>query len=133
MKYLSDYMESRQTELWNKTGTFFAFSNQQFEEQEQKGKEYVFLGSGMYTLKINASEVIEEGYKIYKESIELDIKENGKDNVILRELLNHEAFYVGDIEETKNTLEDYKCIEEKDIIRVYHENYSKYSDGFPIN
>ena len=127
MKYLADYMESRQTELWNKTGTFFAFSNKQFEEQEQKGKEYVFLGSGMYTLKINASEVIEEGYKIYKESIELDLKENTKDKVILRELSNHECFYTGDITDCIDKLEDYPITKEE-IRKIYNKNFSKYAD-----
>jgi len=127
MKYLSDYMESKHTELWNSTGTFFAFSTKQFKDQEVEGTEYVFLGSGMYTPKKHANKVIEQGYKIYKDSIKQDIKENGKNKIILRELLNHEAFYVGNTEETITTLEDYP-ITEKEIINIYNKNFSKYAD-----
>ena len=96
MKYLSDYMEERQTELFKKTGTIFAFSKEQFEE----GK---------------------------KESIKQDIKENGKKKIILRELQNHEAFYVGNIEDTIHKLEDYP-ITEDEISHIFSKNWAKYSD-----
>ena len=79
MKYLSDYMEAKQTELFNKTGTIFAFSDKQFKEQKVKGKQYSRIGQGMLTEKGNEIEVIEGLDTIYKESILLDIKENGRD------------------------------------------------------
>ena len=127
MKYLSDYMEEKQTALFNKTGTIFAFSDKQFEEQKVKGKQYSRLAQGMVTEKGNEIEVIEGLDKIYRDSIKQDMKENGKDKVILRELLNHEAFYVGNIEETIHTLEDYP-ITEDDISQIFQKNWSKYSD-----
>jgi hypothetical protein len=124
MKYLSDYMEKKQSDLFKKTGTFFAFSNKRFEEKADKKIEYVSLGSGMITPKENANEVIEQLHKIYKDSIKKDIKENGKDAVILRELHNHEAFYVGNIEDTIEKLKDYP-ITEDDINNIYSKNYSE--------
>ena len=127
MKYLSDYMEEKQTALFNKTGTIFAFSDKQFEEQKVKGKQYSRLAQGMVTEKGNEIEVIEGLDKIYRDSIKQDIKENGKDKIILRELLNHEAFYVGNIEETINILEDYP-ITEDDISHSFQKNWAKYSD-----
>jgi hypothetical protein len=127
MKYLSDYMEEKQTALFNKTGTIFAFSDKQFEEQKVKGKQYSRLAQGMVTEKGNEIEVIEGLDKIYRDSIKQDMKENGKDKVILRELLNHEAFYVGNIEETIHKLEDYP-ITEDDISQIFQKNWSKYSD-----
>jgi hypothetical protein len=127
MKYLSDYMEEKQTALFNKTGTIFAFSNKQFDEQKVKGKQYSRIGQGMLTEKGNEIEVINGLDKIYKDSIQQDIKENGKDKVILRELLNHEAFYVGNIEETIHKLEDYP-ITEDDISHIFQKNWAKYSD-----
>ena len=127
MKYLSDYMEEKQTALFNKTGTIFAFSDKQFEEQKVKGKQYSRLAQGMVTEKGNEIEVIEGLDKIYRDSIKQDIKENGKDKVILRELLNHEAFYVGNIEETIHKLEDYP-ITEDDISHIFQKNWAKYSD-----
>jgi len=128
MKYLSDYMEAKQTELFNKTGTIFAFSDKQFEEQKVKGKQYSRIGQGMLTEKGNEIEVIEGLDTIYKESILLDIKENGRDKIILRELLNHEAFYTGDIEDTIDKLEDYP-FKEDDISKVYQKNYAVHSDN----
>ena len=127
MKYLSDYMEEKQTALFNKTGTIFAFSDKQFEEQKVKGKQYSRLAQGMVTEKGNEIEVIEGLDKIYRDSIKQDIKENGKDKIILRELLNHEAFYVGNIEDTIHKLEDYP-ITEDDISQIFQKNWSKYSD-----
>ena len=128
MKYLSDYMEKPQTELFKKTGTIFAFSDKQFEEQEVKGKKYSALGSGMYTQKGNEKEVVETLEKIYNKAVNQDLKDNGKDQVILRELLNHEAFYTGEIEDTIHSLEGYKEISEDDISQIFGKNWGEYSD-----
>jgi len=107
MKYLSDYMESRQTDLFNRTGTIFAFSQKQFEEQRKDNVKYVNLGQGMLTEKPYVEEVINGLHKIYKDSIKQDMKENGKNKIILRELENHECFYTGDITDCIEKLEDY--------------------------
>ncbi|QDP68049.1 MAG: hypothetical protein GOVbin3264_30 [Prokaryotic dsDNA virus sp.] len=128
MKYLSDYMEEKQTELFKKTGTIFAFSQKQFEEQRKNNVTYVNLGQGMLTEKPNVEEVINELDKIYKDCIKQDIEENGKEKIILRELENHEAFYVSNTEDTERKLEDYECISKEDIKRVYLENYQKYNN-----
>ena len=111
MKYLSDYMEAKQTALFKKTGTFFAFNKEQYEQRKKDNITYVNLGQGMLN-------------KIYKDSIKQDIKENGKDSIILRELYNHEAFYVGSIEDTIHKLEDYPFTK-NDILKVYQKNYEE--------
>tara|TARA_R110000764_G_scaffold216689_1_gene303652 strand:+ start:171 stop:557 length:387 start_codon:yes stop_codon:yes gene_type:complete len=128
MKYLSDYMEAKQTELFNRTGTIFAFSQKQFEEGRKDNVKYVNLGQGMLTEKPFVKEVINGLDKIYKDSIKQDIKENGKDKIILRELQNHEAFYVGNIEDTVHKLEDYPFTED-DISHIFSKNWAKYSDN----
>ena len=127
MKYLSDYMEEQQTALFKTTGTIFAFSPRQFEEGKKEGVTYSNLGQGMLTEKGNEIQVIEGLDTIYKESIALDIKENG-DKIILRELLNHEAFYTGDLQDTIHKLEDYPFTED-DINHIYQKNYSVHSDN----
>ena len=121
-------MEKPQTDLFKKTGTIFAFSDKQFEEQEVKGKKYSALGSGMYTQKGNEKEVVETLEKIYNKAVNQDLKDNGKDQVILRELLNHEAFYTGEIEDTIHSLEGYKEISEDDISQIFGKNWGEYSD-----
>tara|TARA_Y100001973_G_C4914918_1_gene193642 strand:+ start:42 stop:431 length:390 start_codon:yes stop_codon:yes gene_type:complete len=124
MKYLSDYMEAKQTALFKKTGTFFAFNKEQYEQRKKDNITYVNLGQGMLTEKANVKEVINGLNKIYKDSIKQDIKENGKDSIILRELYNHEAFYVGSIEDTIHKLEDYPFTK-NDILKVYQKNYEE--------
>lgn len=127
MKYLSNYMEEKQTALFNKTGTIFAFSQEQFNQKAKEDIKYVNLGQGMLAPNENYVEVIETLKNIYKEAIKEDLKENGKDKIILRELVNHEAFYVGSIEDTIHKLEDYP-ITEDEISHVYQKNWAKYSD-----
>lgn len=127
MKYLSDYMEEKQTALFKKTGTIFAFSQKQFEEKRNDKIKYVNLGQGMLAPDENYKEVMNSLDKIYKESIKQDIEENGKDKIILRELENHEAFYVGSIEDTVRKLEDYPFTED-DISQIYQKYWAKFTE-----
>ena len=100
VKYLSDYINDKNSKLFEETGTFFAFSNEQFKEQMKKGKKYVNMGGGMITEKGNEEKLIKGLNKNYKEGIKQDLKENGKEKIILRELQNYEAFYTGNIDDT---------------------------------
>ena len=45
--------------LFKDTGAFFAFSNEQVDEQKQEGVKYVSLGAGMICPKENASRLCE--------------------------------------------------------------------------
>ena len=56
--------------------------------------------------------------KIYKDSIQEDIKENGIDAIIKRELANHEAWYTMDIQDTCDKLKDYP-ISKKQIKEIF--------------
>ena len=118
MKYLQDYQEQRQTELFTRLGTFFCFSGKQFKEGRKEGVKYSNMGSGMVTPDGTEIELIESLDTIYKESIEQDMKENGKDGIIKRELANHEAYYTGSIESTVEALEGYSITDEE-ILKVY--------------
>lgn len=40
MKYLSDYTNVAKTELFKEKGVFFAFSQEQFDEQKKEGITY---------------------------------------------------------------------------------------------
>lgn len=119
MKYLQDYMNERQTKAIDKAGAFFAFSTAQFNEQKKEGVKYVNLNMGMICPKENAESLLEELNTIYTESIEQDIKENGLNAIIRRELNNHEAYYTRDLESTAQALADYPVTIE-DIRRVFN-------------
>ena len=123
MKYLSNYMEDRQTKAIDKAKAFFAFSDKQVEEGKAKQGltddiKLVSVGSGLICPKDTAKTLIKELDTIYKNSIKQDVEENTKDGVIKRELYNHEAFYCGEIEQTVDALQDYPLTVE-DIQKIY--------------
>ena len=119
MKYLQDYQENAQTRLFDKTGAFFAFSNKQFDEAKKDGVKYVSVGAGMICPTENVKELIETLHSIYKGAIKKDLKENGKETIIKRELYNHECFYTNDISDAVDKLEFYGFTE-KEIYSVFN-------------
>ena len=130
MKYLQDYMDSGQSALFKEKKVFFAFNNDQLNEgikkHDLKGVKLVSMGQGMYCPKGSANAVITALDGIYKLAIEKDVKENGINKIILRELLNHEAYVVGEIDDTEEKLSDYPITKEQ-IVEVYYKNYEKYA------
>tara|TARA_A100000171_G_C2111562_1_gene135326 strand:+ start:283 stop:684 length:402 start_codon:yes stop_codon:yes gene_type:complete len=133
MKYLSEIMEKKQSDLFKKNKVFFAFGNKQFkdgmkEHNIPKDTKMTNMGQGMVCPSDNVKEVIEQLDIIYKESIKKDMKQ-GKNKVILRELQNHECFYVGDITDCVSKLEDYPITKEE-IVKVYQENYQRITSKF---
>ena len=134
MKYLTDYMEEKQTKLFKKYRVFFAFSNEQFSEgldkhDISKKDKIVSLGSGMYCPKVNASEFVKAHLLVYEKCIRKDVRENGKKKIALRELANHECFYTGTIHDCVDKLKAYP-ITEKLIMQVYRENYAEQTKHF---
>lgn len=110
MKYLSNYTENLQTELFNSAGAFFAFSQKQFDEKAVKAVKYASLGSGMICPKVNIDALINGLDSINTNGIAADIAENGIKPIIHRELANHEAQITGDIDDTVAKLADYPGI-----------------------
>ncbi len=120
MKSLSNYTESKQTELFNRLGAFFAFSKKQLDESKIDGVIYVSLVSGLIVPKVNVMEMIDSLALINVEGIKQDKAENGKINIIKRELYNYECFYTGEIDDCIEALSDYE-ITVDDIRHVYDE------------
>ena len=107
MKHLQDYQEAKQSELFTKTGSFFAFGDKQFNEAKKEGIKYVSLGAGLICPKETVKELITGLNAISKKAIAKDLKENGKEAIIIRELHNHECFYTGDYLNAVNSLKGY--------------------------
>ncbi|WP_139686195.1 DUF7659 family protein [Vibrio tasmaniensis] len=107
MKYLSHYMNDKQTLVFDELGAFFAFSNEQFAAAKKEGIKYVSLGFGMIVPESNASALIEKLDEIQKEAIAQDIAENGIKAIIRRELFNHECFYSNDVSDCVEKLTGY--------------------------
>jgi hypothetical protein len=117
MKYLSDYMNDKQDKLFKDTGSFFAFSKGQFEEQKKEGVEYVNMSAGLIAPKEQSKKVYDALQQIFKDAVKQDLEENGKVGVIKRELANHECYYTDDWHDAIDALDGYGITDEeiKDI------------------
>lgn len=113
MKYLSHYTENAQTELFDKTGAFFAFSEKQFKEAMTEGVKYVSCGAGLICPKQHVDELASGLSNINTKGIEADLAENGKKAIIHRELANHECQISMDISDAVDKLADYPITEEE--------------------
>ena len=128
MKTLRDYTEEAQTELFKECGVFFAFSNEQFQEglsklERNDGDKLTDLGGGMFCLSKNVDAFIAKMEAITKSAIKQDIKENGINAIIMRELANYETQITSDISDTVEALEDYEGITTEVVAKVFKEEY----------
>lgn len=128
MNYLSDYTNAAQTELFDKVGAFFAFSNKQLEGKIKEGIKYVNMGAGMICPKENAKELIKGLSTIQDKGIEKDIADNGIKAIIHRELGNYECQITNDIDEVINVLEPYG-VSEQEIQTEWNEFYNKCTEN----
>ncbi len=129
MKYLQDYMTERQTAAFKKYGAFFAFSESQLREgMEEHGhadrSKLCDAGGGMICPTENVKALTKTLETIYRESIEQDVKENGIEQVVLRELGNHEAYYTCSIASTVEALADYP-VTPRQIKTLFHNKNAK--------
>ncbi len=94
--------EVRMTALFEKTGTFFAFSNEQFEKNKtplREGEKYVAIGGGGYLPKGNRAE-LDAGFAEIEKWYDGEIADNGLgEEEVMYEIHNHECYYTGDFED----------------------------------
>ncbi|HPS31408.1 MAG TPA: hypothetical protein PLZ43_14230 [bacterium] len=128
MKYLRDYTETAQTELFNRTGAFFAFSTEQFNEKAKEGIKYANCGHGLICPKDKVDELIEGLESINKKGIELDLQENGKEKIIRRELANYETQISGEWKDVAKILKKYGITEEE-VCKGYQVFYQECIDN----
>ena len=128
MKFLTEYIEEKQSALFKELGVFFAFSNRQFDEAAVKGVTYVSMGMGMISPKEHVKELIEGLDTIHKEGMAEDLKDNGREGIIIRELYNHEAFYTCDTRSTFEAVEAYGITAQEVIQAFYKEAPNARSD-----
>ena len=127
MKTLSTYTEEKINHLLAKYSGFYAFSQKQFEEAKKENIKYVSRGAGLYH-EAGKSKEFDADYKLMiKEAIEQDLKENGKEAIIERELINHECYYTYDISDAVAKLSDYN-ITYDEIKAEFNKNKSKHYD-----
>lgn len=119
MKFLSDYIEEKATETYDKYGAFYAFSKSQFDAAKVEGVHYTNCEGGLICPTENVAKLIPELLENYDNGVKQDIAENGIDKIIERELYNHEAFYTGDTEDTFDCLICYPEITREKVREIY--------------
>lgn len=128
MKYLQDYINEKQSQAFKEAGAFFAFGKAQFDEQKVEGVRYTEIYGGLICPVDKANDLLEKLHTIHEEGIAEDIKENGIENIIKRELNNHEAYYTGDIESTVDALTMYPNATRENIARIFKNKNYKIND-----
>lgn len=123
--------EIKVNDLLVKCEVFFAFSNEQLKEGMNKhplskGDKYIRVSGGGFMPKSKEKEFDDGFYAINLFIAELRTDKKFREEEILYELSNHEAFYTGDIQNTFNSLGGDYTIEE--VRTIYNKNYEKYSD-----
>jgi len=124
LRELNQIQEQKHTDLFNKCGLFFAFSNEQFTENKtplKEGEKYVSIGAGGYLPKGNVK-MFKDGMKDikkwYKDEIKAGKAELRKAKIVY-ELSNYESYYTGDITDALQALgNDYT---EAEVMAIYNE------------
>jgi len=125
MKYLSNYIDEPLTKLFKECGAFYAFSSTQFEEKRRDGTKYIDCKNGLICEEQHVPKLINGMHEIIEEGRKQDLKDNGKEAIILRELLNHECFYTSYPDDAIEALEGYNFTEQE-IRKIFKDNWHKY-------
>lgn len=119
--------EDQVSQLLKNCNVFFAFSDEQFEENKTPladGDKYVRLGAGGFLPKSKSKQFL-EGFDRIEKEYKKTIKENKQRKaLIIDELQNREAFYTGEIDDTLEALGDDFTAEE--VQTVYNEQRKRY-------
>jgi hypothetical protein len=117
--------QDKMTELHDRLGLFWAFSNEQFVKNKtplKEGEKYVSIGMGGFLPKSNFDELM-KGWKEIEAWKKQEVQKNKaeKEETILYELNNYECFYTGDIADAMPVLKDLGFTV-KEVKEVYHAN-----------
>jgi len=128
MKKYQEIKQARQdatNKLFTDCQVFWAFSNEQFQEglaktKLQPNEKLVSIGAGGYIPKGNLDALL-AGMKTIKDNFRQATKDaKTRQEHILYELNNHEAFYTNSIEDTLDALgEDYTTEEVTTVYKEY--------------
>lgn len=86
---------------------FFAFSNQQFEEQKVDGVKYVSAWHGLFCPADKAKQILEAFKEHNEKEKQKQIEVDWIDNIIRYELGNYECYYTWDLSDVEWMVEEY--------------------------
>ena len=104
-------LDNELSNIFDKHGAFFAFSNAQYNEKAKENEKYTSLGAGLIcpvsAIK-NLKNDMDNAINKYEKQ---DLKENGKQKIIWRELANYECQISYDISDAVHALKSYGITE----------------------
>ena len=125
----------------NKTGIFWAFSNEQFAQNKTHKNaptnEYMSISAGGYFHKSNLNKV-DKFFKVIAPELKKEFTSKIKiEDLIEYELINHECYYTGDYHEIVPIIQDYYSelsLEEitNKVTEVYKNTKDKNLDAFDM-
>ena len=127
-KSVKDITDKLLSKVFKEHDVFFAFNKEQIEEGKKEGVKYIANKSlNMFyniekkdTIYLEMDNAIEEAQRIDKEL-------HTKEQIILRELINYECFYICDFTDVVEPLEAYGYTV-KDIQPIFIKYLQKYSE-----
>ena len=127
-KSVKDITDKLLSKVFKEHDVFFAFSKEQIEEQKKPGVQYrVNSSMGMFyniekedTIYLEIDKAIEEAQRIDKEL-------HTKEQIILRELINYECFYICDFTDVVEPLQGYGYTLQ-DIQTIFYKYLQTYSE-----
>ncbi len=125
---MTNFVQTKQTELFSELGVFFAFSDKQFSEQSKPGVKYcTVLGMGDCVPVEHAGDFAERLSAIHREGRERELAEKGIDRIIEEHLVNHECFYTYDIQPAVESLDGFDVSYEQ-VEAVFSKVAQKYAN-----
>ena len=115
MQTINQLAKTQVTAILNKYHTFFAFSNEQFEDQVNKDYKYVACPHGMYAPKQYADNVMSEISAAYSDAAKVVQSQSSKKERIWYEFSNHECQISMDYSDAVDALSSFDDITIEDI------------------
>ncbi len=115
--------EEKQTEAFEKCGAFFAFSPKQFNKEAAEGKNYTFIGGGLFTPVGTELSLMEALERINQERVAWELENNSLQDIIFDALANYETQLTGDISGAAEDLSEYGIATE--TIKEHYSDYYK--------
>lgn len=108
---MNSFINQKLSDLWDTHNCFFAFGEQQFckelEKRNLSVNQITGISSGLYCPIEHSKIVMDEMIKIIDNSIEIDLNENGVQNIIRREYFNYETHISYDKSDLMDALKNY--------------------------
>lgn len=132
--FTKELQQEKVDQLLKDCKVFFAFNNEQFEENKtplKDGEKYVSMGAGGY-LPSSYAKQLSEGFKSinkWEKEAKKKMKADKREACILYELNNYECFYVQDITDALPvllphfTMDEIKAVYNKHLATQLENNY----------